>query len=479
MNVLDLKKYFNNQALEVFQKHYQLDTGFIHFDDNKPFEKSSSKVSIPLSFLYVLSLFKTHKQENILEAIKLLKKLLYFQSSEKGFEGCFPKYLHEYPFAYDKTSLLDIAMVLKILIKSYKAILEESVLEKIEKSFNKLLNYLNTQEFKVKALELRLRAFSESVFEEVLGFLNEKSLTASDLSELVLASESFSLEQREKFYQKALNFYHPLTRAYRGLHPEKNSYFGLYEKSLFEGFFSHFFQKEESNFSNFSDKTLMRLTLTTPLKKDPFYDELVSEKKYSFNFLESFDSSKHPAHSYLFHLQFLSEKDICSLLCLDSPLEFNSRCNEKYYEAFFTYPKEVPEDGPNQVELNFFMSDLPGSHLFVEGVKATIFYLDNTLRFQVGRHFVDFRWTVEEGEARLIGQISKGNRPSDKTPLMGRDFPKAYDWIVSIRTLKRSADVKLKLEMVLSDSLLEDLSSIELENLKRLPLHEGHYQHIK
>ena len=66
-------------------------TGFIHFhySDETAFD------TIPLyeNACYILSLFRSHNAENILEAKELLRRLLHFQTEGGGF----PTYLHEYP----------------------------------------------------------------------------------------------------------------------------------------------------------------------------------------------------------------------------------------------------------------------------------------------------------------------------------------------------------------------------------------------
>ena len=188
-----------------------------------------------------MTLFRTHNKESILKGVKLLKKLLYFQSSEKGFEGSFPKYMHEYPFSYDKSALLSIAMCLNIFLTSYSSILEEELLKTIEDAFEKLigyLEYLNKIKSFSKVSRLRLESLLNKETLDVVDILDE-DLSLEELSELVMAAEGLSSELKCQFYKKAARFIHLKLGVFLGSKTTAKSYFGKNEQSLFEVVFRH------------------------------------------------------------------------------------------------------------------------------------------------------------------------------------------------------------------------------------------------
>jgi len=114
-------------------------------------------------------------------------------------------------------------------------------------------------------------------------------------------------------------------------------------------------------------------------------------------------------------------------------------CQEKKItriEDIFIYPEEIPED-KKLIELSFYVSKYLSVSPLVNGEKATLFHLGDCIEIAPGCAFC---LKLFEGSGDFVGRISQGNRPSQILP------PSiAYDWRISIRTLRRSPRLKMQL----------------------------------
>lgn len=116
-------------------------------------------------------------------------------------------------------------------------------------------------------------------------------------------------------------------------------------------------------------------------------------------------------------------------------------CQDKkltYKEGTFTYPEELPDD-KERSELNFYVSEHPSIDIQINGEKGTVFRLGDRVQIAPGK---SFSLELTEGEGDFLGHISKGNRPAQ---LLTHDFT-AYDWKISLRTLRRSQKIKICLK---------------------------------
>ncbi|MCB1110587.1 MAG: hypothetical protein KDK64_06355 [Chlamydiia bacterium] len=132
---------------------------------------------------------------------------------------------------------------------------------------------------------------------------------------------------------------------------------------------------------------------------------------------------------HLFRKVWQEGESLHSLVCQEQKI-----CLE---DDILIYPEEVPDE-KQRTELSFYVNVHPSNTVQVNGEKGTVFRLGDTL--QIGE-----KWTLlfekVAGEGDFLGQISRGNRPAQ----LETDITQAHDWKISIRTLRRSSDVKLKL----------------------------------
>lgn len=118
-------------------------------------------------------------------------------------------------------------------------------------------------------------------------------------------------------------------------------------------------------------------------------------------------------------------------------------CQEKKMileDDILIYPEEIPDE-KNRTELSFFVNYYPSNTIAINGEKGTVFRLEDAV--QIGD-----RWRLSfekvDGEGDFLGHISRGNRPAQ----LDADITHAHDWKISIRTLRRSPNLRLRLVLL-------------------------------
>ncbi|NGX51019.1 MAG: hypothetical protein K1060chlam2_00876 [Chlamydiae bacterium] len=127
-------------------------------------------------------------------------------------------------------------------------------------------------------------------------------------------------------------------------------------------------------------------------------------------------------------------------------------CQEKEHyftdAGIFTYTEELPDERKSS-ELSFYCDHHPDLAIRVNGEQATIFHLDDSVTIETPKKRLTLSFKILEGEGRFMGHISRGNRPAQILS-KGRE---AYDWKISIRTIHRTAKLKLVLQVAESADL--------------------------
>lgn len=101
------------------------------------------------------------------------------------------------------------------------------------------------------------------------------------------------------------------------------------------------------------------------------------------------------------------------------------------------YPEEIPDE-KNRTELSFFVNYHPSNTILINKEKGTVFRLEDVV--QIGDNW-KLSFEKVNGEGDFLGHISRGNRPAQ----LDTDITHAHDWKISIRTLRRSKNLKLRL----------------------------------
>jgi hypothetical protein len=91
-------------------------------------------------------------------------------------------------------------------------------------------------------------------------------------------------------------------------------------------------------------------------------------------------------------------------------------------------------------ELALYTDASTETELFIQGGKGTVFSLEDQVSIVTPLKTVNIVFTLLDGEAEFRGHIFRGNRPCQKV-LAGYA---AFDWKISLRTLRRTGSCRLK-----------------------------------
>jgi len=105
------------------------------------------------------------------------------------------------------------------------------------------------------------------------------------------------------------------------------------------------------------------------------------------------------------------------------------------------YPEEIPDE-KNRTELSFFVNYHSSNTITINQEKGTVFRLGDSV--QIGNSW-KLSFEKIDGEGDFLGHISRGNRPAQ----LDTDITHAHDWKISIRTLRRTSDLRLRLVLQL------------------------------
>jgi hypothetical protein len=144
---------------------------------------------------------------------------------------------------------------------------------------------------------------------------------------------------------------------------------------------------------------------------------------------------------------FWKENGHLRSMLLQAPLGAHTTAKtEQGIKIFFTYPEEIPGED-DEVEIALYLNSLKKVALLVNGAPSSTFSLMDSVAFATENSHIPISLSLVEGEGRFYGQLSKGNRASQTR----KEGYEAYDWKVGLRTIHRDANLKISIEMQLSE----------------------------
>jgi hypothetical protein len=172
-------------------------------------------------------------------------------------------------------------------------------------------------------------------------------------------------------------------------------------------------------------------TLSTPL---PSSDSAIPQQILS----------SHPRQPYA--LYWGSSTHLHSLTCEIK----NNPCQIELLSqgALFTY---VLLAGEEESEIAFFCNLHPEHSLLISGRKATSFGLQERVEIHSGSYVFVLNFSLEEGEGVFFGHLSRGNRPLQIAAHGDRRYD-AYDWQITLRSIRRAKLCVLKAHLCICSS---------------------------
>jgi hypothetical protein len=380
-------------------------TGFVHLFDNIP---GGDVIPLYENFSFAAALFREKTVEGVLEGKGLLERLFAFQTRE----GNFPLFLHDYPRAWSSTQPLRIAPILIFLLREFKEVLAEDFQEKVRVVLACMIAFASHQSYD---------PLWERRYQALLG-------CASDLPRKISSSHELS---QELITAQLLG--HSDSFARELIHPIFNVYVGPFLQETQQG-------REPKAAS------LELATESLPLPQSFHHDGW--EMRQS-------DTDALTYSSHLGLRWIWKGSGMLHSLVLHSPGEI--RETEDGILVMFDLPELLEMPRSDLFEMAFFCNLSPETEMWVEGKKATLFSLGQSVSIQTPEKEIRFCFELVEGEGQFLGHLYRGNRP-------GQTLKEAYDWKISLRTIARTKPVRVRL-------LLQELA------LQPCPSHEDHCLH--
>jgi hypothetical protein len=112
-------------------------------------------------------------------------------------------------------------------------------------------------------------------------------------------------------------------------------------------------------------------------------------------------------------------------------------------EGIVALPQEYE---PDAMEVAFYCNAHPDNQILIKGQRATTFQLGEPVQIYSKNKIFILIFDLLEGEGMFFGHLFRANRPSQLS-CKGEDRHESYDWKISLRTLRRSPECKLKISL--------------------------------
>jgi hypothetical protein len=99
-----------------------------------------------------------------------------------------------------------------------------------------------------------------------------------------------------------------------------------------------------------------------------------------------------------------------------------------------------------EVPLSFFCNLTEAHTLLINGKKATTFQLGDRIEVVTGSERMEIQFSRLAGEGTFFGHLMRANRPTQKSNVGIQRF-EAYDWLLAVRTVRRSNTCTLFVEI--------------------------------
>lgn len=410
-------------------------SGFIHLFLDQP---GGDTIPIYENFCFALALIRQKCSESVAEGKDLLERLFAFQAPASTlWEGNFPVYLHDYPRCWNSLQPLRIAPLLKKLLKEFSSILDKEFKEKTLMVLERMLSSIE------KHRERRgLPSFWERRYQALLGY----SVPAdAPKSAAEWAQELITADLLGNIDVDALRLIHPRLGVYAGPGAEEAQEHFEPKPTLLE-WWSH------------STRSLhphpLQIELAA-LPEPPAASSSIScgevagwQIRQTEDFSLSFsDAASGQEEKHLLRWIWAGSTALHSLSIPGARGSQSIQETERGVEIVFALPEEFDVSQNDLVETTAYCNLSEETELFVAGRKASVFALGDAVEIRTPKLSLQLRFDLIGGSGDFCGQISRSNRPL-QTACRGKDLYSAFDWKISLRTLRRSPNALLCVSII-------------------------------
>lgn len=424
--VEDLKRKPVELNLAAAKKRKSAQTGFIHYCyTSLPGDRQDT---IPLyeNFCYVLALLRSRLSEHVLEGKALLEKLIAFEVG-----GNFPIYIHDYPECKDRSLSLDLLPVLHWMLHDFRAVLGEGLSTQLNELIRRIL-------FHAERIHAE-RPLSSAAWVKWKGYADPDALDSFAFTSAEgWADYLIALQMAES---KGKNIEADLNRVRSHWHPHLHVFLGPQSQektepklTLFDLFFSH----DMHSYANraLSDHPVhLQASLVhsmTPSVSDPSpgaFAQLITDD---------------PRQGYVL---FWGDKEAAhSLVCDHRNAAMQAQLSENGAVLDMTLPEGWEPTEQPELPLSLFCNLDDAHAITINGQKATAFQLTDAIGITSGQRRIQIRFSCIEGEGVFFGHLLRANRPTQQSCQGALRF-EAYDWQISIRTIRRTSRCVLSVNL--------------------------------
>lgn len=410
-------------------------TGFIHLFCDQP---GGDTIPIYENFCFALALIRQKTAEGVSEGKDLLERLFAFQASSATlWEGNFPVYLHDYPRCWNSLQPLRIAPLLQMLLLQFAHVLDPEFKEKAAAVIKGLISSIE------KHRERKgLSSFWERRYQALLGHsipFEEPKSAEGWAQELITA---------QLLGEGDLN-------VSRLIHPALGIYAGPGIEEMQERF-----EPKPTLLEWWVNPNRSRLPhpLQVELAALPERVEKVSSlwsgetggwqvRQMPESALSFSDAASGQKEKLLLRWNWAGSSMIHSLSIFGALGKQKIEEIERGVRIFFDLPNEFDVSQNDLLEAAAYCNLSQETRLFIANEKASIFYLGDPIEIRTPKFSLQLQFDLLDGTGDFCGQISRSNRPL-QTACRGEDLYSAFDWMISLRTLRRSSEARLCLSII-------------------------------
>jgi len=490
MEEIDLVRQLVELAVTSGRSHQSSQTGYVHYCHQKLDESVNHTIPPYENILFALALIRMQTVQNITEGKLLIDKILNFQDPESG---NFPIYLHEYPHCRDRFMAVHFLAPLYWVLKGFGKVLGDDLKAKIQASVKLIISYAGDHvekapfqiAIKVAAGEAafgrlwsekdlekrgldRLEALRKASESPDFGTWFSPTYIGETLIALQMIYDNISHSPWKSFWSLISQTWFRPACTYIGVPVKLLQWREEPQPTLYDLFLGDFaggypyhafidqpFQLQGAlvrDHDEHLDPVTYPMTIKGEVAGHPWI--IHQETHYAYTLIDA-GAPVPPELKKGFHYTRVVWGDrnrIHSLSCQGG--NFTSMKHE-VVEGGVDLTVWLAED-PDQIdrekshEVRFFVDQHEGLDITVQGKKATTFNFREEVAIKSPGLTCTLSFELIEGDARMMGHIQPGNRPS-QVDLKGENRFNAYDWEISLRTIRRYTPCQLKIALRFSD----------------------------
>jgi len=488
---LDRARQTAEIALNAGRGNQSPQTGFFHYCYNRTDFLSEDTIPLVENFLYALTLMRDRTKEGIQEGKRLLDRLLYFQNSlSDERRNLFPVYLHEYPECRDLYIGAQLLPVFYWVLAEFGTVLGAGLKGRVEQVSQTLLTHAQDLQVQAKlpfGVAVKL-AGAQAGFGSLWGRTNLRDQGLEDLDHLrqrslsadfidwfipeTIADTLIGLQMAHSHLSDSpwvelgewlATTWNSATSSYIGPALEEYQEGSEPETTLYDLFMGYYT-------NNFSFRALLnkplgiraaivqasadrlcppKLPLTINGIKANRMWQVHQQEKYAYALLSK-NKDQHANAAYCpLKILWGDTNTTHTLICpLGNAEEVSYHPLHNGMDLLFSLPEEVPTEARQKNrEVVFFADKHEGLELKIGGDRVgTAFPLGEAITLTSMNRTFSLRFCLARGQGRFFGHIAQGNRPGQMCAIREKRFA-AFDWQIFLRTLERTPDCQIRVEV--------------------------------